>query len=182
MVRQQTTLVVRRQVGYTPALVDNWGLHPRPGRRQLSAGQWFLLEACNGTSRLVVVVMVMVQTRCRGSVLVVVKAEHETAGANPTGRTRRRVQLASPRGRHGIQLHGGRACRRRCRRQRQRWPRGSRRPHVSPIAAREVLGPRLVGFCLQRRYLGDGNLLSADVHTEPGCDTVDMRRYLCPDM
>lgn len=106
-----------------------------------------------------VMVVVMVEPRRRGGVLVVVKPEHETAGTDPAGGTRRRVQLPSPRGRDGIQLHGGRACRRRCRRQRQRWPRGSRRPHVSPISAREVLGPRLVGFCLQRG-------LSAEDYTE----------------
>jgi hypothetical protein len=166
---------IGRQGGYTPVLVDDCGLHPRPGCRQLGARQWLLLEACHGAPWLVVVMMVMVEPRRRGGVLVVVEAEHETAGADPTGGTRRRVQLASPRGRHGIQLHGGRACRRRCRRQRQRWPRGSRRPHVSPIAAREVLGPRLVGFCLQR-------LLSAEDYTERDSDAEDVKRDLCPHM
>jgi hypothetical protein len=103
------------------------------------------------------VVMVMVQACRRGGVLVVVEAEHEAAGTDPTCGTRRRVELAAPRGRHGIQLHGGRACRRRRRRrQRQRWPRGSRGPHVPAIGAREVFGPRLVGCCLQRRLSAEG--------------------------
>jgi hypothetical protein len=94
--------------------------------------------------------VVMMKSRRSGGVLMVVEAEHEAAGSDPTSGTGWRVQLASPGGRHRIQVHGGRGCRRRCRRcgrQRQRWPRGRRGPHVSAIAAREVFGPRLVGFC-----------------------------------
>ncbi|KAJ4435815.1 hypothetical protein ANN_18434 [Periplaneta americana] len=139
-----------------PALVDDGGLHPRPGGGELRRGEGFLLQTRDGAARLVVVMVVVVQAGGRGGVLVVVEAEHEASGTDPARGTGpdsgRRVQLASPRGRDGIQLHGGRGCRRRCRRggrQRQRWPRGRRGPRVTTIAARKVLGPRLVGRLLQ---------------------------------